>query len=132
MPQLARFASIGLARLQARRLWAVAGLVGAHRFYFGKKKSGALYLFTFGGLGIGWVYDAFQLKQWYAILPPPIDSRAYAWHVAHSVWALISVMQYRVSCFPWGGGIRLYIGHRRAGMSRAHVVHRCCRNTARR
>lgn len=33
------------------------GILGVHRFYTGKKATGVLYLFTFGGLGIGWIVD---------------------------------------------------------------------------
>lgn len=33
------------------------GFLGVHRFYTGRKKTGFLYLFTFGGAGIGWVTD---------------------------------------------------------------------------
>ena len=33
------------------------GTFGAHRFYTGKKATGVLYFFTFGGVGIGWMVD---------------------------------------------------------------------------
>lgn len=33
------------------------GTFGVHRFYTGKKATGVLYLFTFGGAGIGWIVD---------------------------------------------------------------------------
>ncbi len=38
-------------------LCAIFGIFGAHRFYTGKKKSGFLYLFTFGLLGVGILWD---------------------------------------------------------------------------
>ena len=38
-------------------LAAFLGTLGAHRFYTGKKATGILYLFTFGGGGIGWIVD---------------------------------------------------------------------------
>jgi TM2 domain-containing membrane protein YozV len=41
-------------------LW-IFGFMGAHRFYFGKKKTGTLYFFTLGLLGIGWLIDAFLI-----------------------------------------------------------------------
>jgi TM2 domain-containing membrane protein YozV len=41
-------------------LW-VFGFTGAHRFYYGKPKTGTLWLFTFGLLGIGWLIDIFLI-----------------------------------------------------------------------
>ena len=53
------------------------GMLGAHRFYTGKKATGVLYLFTFGGAGIGWIVDiilvatgAFLDKEGYIIRQP--------------------------------------------------------------
>lgn len=37
-------------------LW-IFGFLGAHRFYFGKKVSGVIYMFTLGLLGVGWIFD---------------------------------------------------------------------------
>lgn len=37
-------------------LW-IFGFTGAHRFYFGKRKSGLLWLLTGGLLGVGWLVD---------------------------------------------------------------------------
>ena len=39
------------------------GMFGAHRFYVGKIKSGVLYLLTFGGLFVGWIYDIIMLTK---------------------------------------------------------------------
>lgn len=41
-------------------LWIV-GFTGAHRFYFGKPISGAIWFFTLGLLGIGWLIDLFLI-----------------------------------------------------------------------
>ena len=41
-------------------LWIV-GFTGAHRFYFGKRKTGLLWLLTGGLLGIGWLIDVFLI-----------------------------------------------------------------------
>jgi TM2 domain-containing membrane protein YozV len=41
-------------------LW-IFGFLGAHRFYFGKPITGAIWFFTFGLLGIGWLIDLFLI-----------------------------------------------------------------------
>lgn len=43
-------------------LW-VFGFTGAHRFYFGKSFSGAIYFLTLGLLGIGWLIDLFLIPS---------------------------------------------------------------------
>lgn len=37
------------------------GYWGAHKFYLGKSRSGFVYLFTAGLLGIGWIVDIFLI-----------------------------------------------------------------------
>lgn len=37
--------------------------MGGHRFYFGKPKSGTLYFFTLGLLGVGWLVDFFLIPS---------------------------------------------------------------------
>ena len=44
-------------------LFWLVGFTGAHRFYFGKPVSGAIWLFTLGLLGIGWIIDAFLIPH---------------------------------------------------------------------
>lgn len=39
----------------------IFGFMGAHRFYYGKPKTGTLYFFTLGLLGIGWIVDFFLI-----------------------------------------------------------------------
>ena len=43
-------------------LW-IFGFTGAHRFYFGKPISGAIWFFTAGLLGIGWLIDVFLIPS---------------------------------------------------------------------
>ena len=45
-------------------LW-IFGFTGAHRFYYGKPISGAIWLFTLGLLGIGWLIDLFLIPGMY-------------------------------------------------------------------
>ena len=44
-------------------LWFFLGLLGGHRFYLGHVGLGIVYLFTFGGFGIGWIIDAIIMPQ---------------------------------------------------------------------
>ena len=41
-------------------LWAF-GFLGAHRFYYGKRFTGVLWMCTAGLLGVGWVLDLFLM-----------------------------------------------------------------------
>lgn len=48
---------------QGMAFWlaALIGFFGAHRFYSGHWKLGLVYLFTFGIMGFGWIYDIFMI-----------------------------------------------------------------------
>ena len=48
--------SIGVGYL----LW-LFGFTGAHRFYYGKKVSGLIWLLTGGLCGVGWIIDLFLI-----------------------------------------------------------------------
>lgn len=50
-------------------LWVI-GFTGAHRFYYGKPISGAIWFFTAGLLGVGWLVDL--------VLIPGMDRQADA------------------------------------------------------
>ena len=43
-------------------LW-IFGFMGAHRFYFGKTKTGILWFFTLGLFFIGWIVDLFLIPS---------------------------------------------------------------------
>jgi len=45
------------SRAIALVLGGVLGLFGAHRYYVGKVGTGILQTFTFGGMGLWWLYD---------------------------------------------------------------------------
>lgn len=44
-------------------LWMLWGLFGVHRAYLGKYRSALVFLFTFGLLGWGWLYDLITLPK---------------------------------------------------------------------
>ncbi len=48
-------------------LW-IFGFLGAHRFYYGKQITGAIWFCTLGLLGVGWLVDL--------VLIPSMDSQA--------------------------------------------------------
>lgn len=43
-------------------LW-IFGFMGAHRFYYGRSLSGALWFFTLGLLFVGWIIDLFLIPS---------------------------------------------------------------------
>lgn len=48
-------------RLTALLLCALLGWLGVHRFYFGRRRSGFLWMVSLGLLGVGVIYDAVML-----------------------------------------------------------------------
>ncbi|MEM9411649.1 MAG: NINE protein [Planctomycetota bacterium] len=44
-------------------LWFFFGLIGAHRFYYGKPVTGVIWFLSLGLLGIGWIVDAFLIPS---------------------------------------------------------------------
>lgn len=49
------------SRKTALLLCIFLGIVGAHRFYVGKYKSGVFYVFTGGGFIVGWLMDIVKI-----------------------------------------------------------------------
>jgi TM2 domain-containing membrane protein YozV len=41
----------------------IFGFLGAHRFYYGKQITGAIWFCTFGLLGVGWLIDLFLIPS---------------------------------------------------------------------
>lgn len=69
-------------------LW-IFGFTGAHRFYYGKPISGAIWFFTFGLLGIGWLIDLFLIPG----MDRQADIRFKAGRYDYSVaWILLTFL----------------------------------------
>jgi len=80
-------------------LW-IFGFMGAHRFYFGKPKTGTLWFCTFGLLGLGWFVDLFLI--------PGMDEEADRRFTAgrfdyNTAWILLTFLGFF-------GAHRFYIG----------------------
>ncbi len=69
-------------------LW-IFGFTGAHRFYYGKPVTGAIWFFTLGLLGIGWLVDLFLIPG----MDRRADQRFTAGHCDYSVaWILLTFL----------------------------------------
>lgn len=87
-------------------LW-LFGFVGVHRFYFGKRTTGAIYALTFGLLGIGWLIDLFLIPGMKRRVHGQYQPGRYNYSIA---WLLL---------VPWGlfGLHRFYIGKWASGLA---------------
>nr|XP_006131235.1 dnaJ homolog subfamily C member 22 [Pelodiscus sinensis] len=52
--------------LVAYALWALGGPVGLHHVYLGRDSHALLWMLTLGGLGMGWLWEFWQLPGWVA------------------------------------------------------------------
>ncbi|MGL5017395.1 MAG: NINE protein [Luteolibacter sp.] len=69
-------------------LW-IFGFTGAHRFYFGRPITGAIWFFTFGLVGIGWLIDLFLIPS----MDRQADARFTAGKTDYSVaWILLTFL----------------------------------------
>ena len=80
-------------------LW-IFGFMGAHRFYYGKPKTGTLWFCTFGLLGLGWFVDLFLIPSMDAEADRRFVSGRYDYNAA---WVLLTF----TGAF---GGHRFYLG----------------------
>ncbi len=88
--QPVQFVTVGHADTHSKvigyLLWFFLGLIGAHRFYYGKPISGILWFFTLGLLGIGWIVDAFLIPS----MDKEADEHFHAGRTDYNVaWALL-------------------------------------------
>ncbi len=86
-------------------LW-LFGFLGAHRFYYGKKVSGVVYLCTLGLLGIGWLFDL----VWMPVLARSAQRRYYDGPYSYDVAWLLQTY------FGVLGLHRLYLGKWASGL----------------
>jgi len=80
-------------------LW-IFGFMGAHRFYYGKQITGAIWFFTLGLFFVGWIIDLFLIPSMEReaesrFIPGPVD-----YNIA---WILLTFL-------GWLGIHRLYMG----------------------
>lgn len=69
-------------------LW-IFGFIGAHRFYYGKQISGAIWFCTLGLLGIGWLVDLFLIPS----MDREADRKYKAGSLNYTVaWILLSFL----------------------------------------
>jgi len=80
-------------------LW-IFGFTGAHRFYFGKPVTGAIWFFTVGLLLIGWIIDLFLIPD----MERQAGIRYQAGRIDYTIaWALLAFL-------GWLGIHRFYMG----------------------
>lgn len=89
-------------------LW-IFGFTGAHRFYFGKPKTGILWFLTGGLFLIGWIVDLFLIPS----MDREADRRFATGHLEYSLaWILLTFLGvlgiHRFYMGKWGTGI-LYL-----------------------
>ena len=86
-------------------LW-LFGFLGAHRFYYGRKISGLIYLCTGGLFGIGWVVDLF--------LMPSLDRKADAMYTSGKFDYTVAWVLH--TFFGMFGLHRFYLGRWKTGL----------------
>lgn len=80
--------------------------MGAHRFYFGKPKTGTLWFVTFGLLGIGWIIDLFLIPRMDREADTRFVAGAYDYNAA---WILLTFLGFF-------GMHRFYLGKWKTGL----------------
>ena len=81
-------------------LFWILGFTGAHRFYFGKPLTGALWFFTGGLLLIGWIVDLF-------LIPAMSEQASHRFRPGHTDYTVAWCLLLLLGLF---GIHRLYMG----------------------
>lgn len=89
-------------------LW-LFGFTGAHRFYFGRPKTGILWFFTGGLFLVGWIVDLFLIPG----MDREADRRFVSGHLEYSLaWIFLTFLGvfgvHRFYMGKWGTGL-LYL-----------------------
>jgi TM2 domain-containing membrane protein YozV len=86
-------------------LW-IFGFLGAHRFYYGKKVSGVVYLCTLGLLGVGWVFDLFWMPMLARSARRRYFDGPYSYDVAWLLQTFLGVLGlHRMYLGKWATGL---------------------------
>jgi TM2 domain-containing membrane protein YozV len=87
-------------------LWLVLGIFGVHRFYYGRVRTGYLYLFTLGLGGVGVLVDLFLVPRMQRSVARRYQAGVYSYTTAWGLLLGLGVF----------GAHRFYLGHTRAGL----------------
>ncbi len=86
-------------------LW-LFGILGVHRFYYGRPVTGTIWLCTLGVFGIGWIIDLFLIPA----MNREVDCRFISGQYDYSAaWLLLVLLGYT-------GAHRFYIGNWKTGV----------------
>jgi TM2 domain-containing membrane protein YozV len=69
----------------------IFGIFGAHRFYFGHRFSAAIYFFTGGLCGIGWIIDLFLMPSLDASADRRYQPGLYDYTITWLLWMFLGI-----------------------------------------
>ncbi|MBS1962388.1 MAG: TM2 domain-containing protein [Bdellovibrionales bacterium] len=86
-------------------LW-IFGFMGSHRFYYGKPKTGTLWFFSLGLLGVGWLVDLFLIPGMDEAADKRFTAGRYDFNAA---WILLTFLGFlgvhRFYLGKWASGV---------------------------
>jgi TM2 domain-containing membrane protein YozV len=87
-------------------LWFFGGVLGLHRFYFGKRTTGVVYFLTLGLLGVGWLIDAFLIGSMKRQMATRYQAGRYNYSVGWLLLVVVGVLGFhRFYVGRWGTGL---------------------------